>query len=106
MQVLFTHEFGVWLEKQERTTIVPRIAARIDNIKKKNFGDYKYLDDNLYELRFHVRSGIRIYYCIHKDVVVILLAGGNKDSQKRDITKAKRILKELDDGQIKRMEKF
>ena len=59
-----------------------------------HFGDYKPLGDDLYELRFHFASGYRIYYTLQQGQVVLLLIGGDKSSQNRDIEKAKTLLKD------------
>jgi putative addiction module killer protein len=50
------------------------------------------------ELRMRFGPGYRIYYVWRGDALIILLIGGNKDSQARDIAKAKRMAKEIDDG--------
>jgi len=53
-----------------------------------HFGDTKRLDRGVSELRFRSGSGFRVYYSKHQDTVVILLCGGDKSSQQRDIQKA------------------
>jgi len=63
--------------------------ARIEN---GNFGDYKQLSPDLYELRFFFHGGLRIYYSICDGKVVLLLYGGDKSSQKNDIEKAEKLL--------------
>jgi putative addiction module killer protein len=54
-----------------------------------NFGDYKHIENGIYELRFITKSGFRIYYFQENNKIIILLNGGNKSSRQRDITKAK-----------------
>ena len=71
---------------------------RIDKIKNENyFGDYKSVTNaiDIYELRIFISGGIRIYFTMKDKVLVILLCGGDKSTQSRDIEKAKEILKEL-----------
>lgn len=59
-----------------------------------NFGDFKFIDDGIYEMRIHYGPGYRIYYTKEDDVVVLLLAGGDKTTQKKDIEKAKELKNE------------
>ena len=54
------------------------------------------IDNNLFELRFFFGSGLRIYYTIRSEQVVLLLVGGDKSSQSKDIKHAKQILDELE----------
>ncbi|MDD3013754.1 MAG: type II toxin-antitoxin system RelE/ParE family toxin [Candidatus Gastranaerophilales bacterium] len=85
--------FSEWLESLEITDRA-RIRVRLDRIILGNFGDHKHLDNGVYELRFMNNSGFRIYYGIDNDIVVILLNGGDKDTQDRDIEKAKNYWKD------------
>ncbi|MCG8565163.1 MAG: type II toxin-antitoxin system RelE/ParE family toxin [Desulfobacterales bacterium] len=73
-----------------------RLLARLARVENGNFGDYKALTDNLFELRFFFGSGLRIYYTIQEDRIVLLLVGGKKASQNKDIEKAKTLLKALE----------
>lgn len=66
-----------------------RIIARIDRVKEGNFGDRKSLSDGLYELRLFFGPGYRIYYATIGKRIVLLLAGGSKKSQFRDIQTAR-----------------
>lgn len=60
-----------------------------------NFGDCKSIDKQISELRFFLGAGYRIYYTIKGDEIILLLNGGDKSSQAKDIKQAKDILKEL-----------
>ena len=62
-----------------------------------HFGDFKRIDSGLFELRFFFGSGLRIYYTIQNGRVVVLLAGGDKSTQTKDIEKATTLLNELED---------
>lgn len=66
-----------------------RIAKRIDRISEGNFGDFKSVGDGVSELRFTFGPGYRVYYMQRGNIVVILLCGGDKDSQGKDIERAK-----------------
>ena len=59
-------------------------------------GDWKVVGDKVYELRVHYGAGYRIYFAKKCDLIIILLNGGDKSSQPRDIEKAKILLKNLE----------
>lgn len=71
--------------------------ARLNRVENGNFGDFKKISTNLFELRFFFGSGLRIYYTIQDVRVVFLLVGGVKSTQDRDIEKAAALLNELED---------
>lgn len=83
-----------WLESLDKTTR-KRILLRFDRLRDGNFGDYKQIDDELYELRFMYGSGYRVYYTLAKETIVLLINGGDKKSQLKDIKRAKEILNKL-----------
>lgn len=83
-----------WLKSQDSATR-KRILLRFDRLKDGNFGDYKQLDEYLYELRFNFGSGYRVYYTIENNIIVLLINGGDKKSQVKDIKKAKEIITTL-----------
>ena len=72
-----------------------RIAIRIDRIEEGNFGDRRSVGGGVSEIRVNVGQGYRIYYTIRKRTVVVLLCGGDKSSQRRDIRRAQRMASEL-----------
>jgi putative addiction module killer protein len=65
-----------------------RIAKRIDRLANGNFGDAKSVGQNVSELRFTFGPGYRVYYTLRGKVIVILLCGGDKKTQARDIERA------------------
>ena len=71
-----------------------KILTRLDRLKLGNFGDCKTIGDGLAELRIHYGPGIRVYYSKIGNKVILLLCGGDKGSQSKDISKAKEYLKE------------
>ena len=81
--------FTDWLNSIKDRTVKKRIIDRIDRIKFNNFGDYKSVGDEVYELRLHFGAGYRIYYGQIEDIVILLLCGGDKSTQIKDIEKAK-----------------
>lgn len=62
---------------------------RIRRVASGNFGDHKAVGEGVYELRLFFGSGYRIYYALAGTRIVLLLAGGDKKGQSRDIEKAK-----------------
>jgi len=91
-EVRTTSEFDNWLDNLKNRTAVLRISARIDRIQQGNLGDVKAITDQISELRFFFGSGYRIYYIIEDKQIILLLNGGDKSHQKKDIKKAKAIV--------------
>ena len=83
-----------WLKSLDGTTR-KRILLRFDRLKDGNFGDYKQLDEYLYELRFTFGSGYRVYYTLENNKIILLINGGDKKSQVKDIKNAKEIVNKL-----------
>ena len=75
-----------------------RIDDRIRRVSDGNFGDTKSVGDGVQELRLPFGPGFRIYYVWRGPVLIILLHGGDKGSQARDVAKAKALAKEIDDA--------
>ncbi|MCI1274365.1 MAG: type II toxin-antitoxin system RelE/ParE family toxin [Clostridiaceae bacterium] len=86
--------FTIWYQSIKDLKTKIRIDKRIDRIQEGNFGDYKAISQDLYELRLTFGSGYRIYYTVENNKLVMLLVGGDKGSQSSDIQKAKSYLKE------------
>ncbi len=89
--------YNKWFSKLRDTRIKSRIMNRLDLACKGHFGDHKRLADNLFELRFTFGGGLRIYYAIKGGTIILLLAGGDKSSQQKDIAKAKAILERTEE---------
>ncbi len=60
-------------------------------LEQGNFGDHKHLDDGVYELRLFFGPGYRVYYGIHGEEIVLLLYGGDKKTQTKDIQLARKF---------------
>ena len=65
-----------WLKSLDGT-MRKRVLLRLDRLKNGNFGDYKQINDDLYELRFKFGTGYRIYYTIQNDTIILLINGGD-----------------------------
>lgn len=83
-----------WVKKQPKELVL-RIAVRLQRIAEGNFGDHKWFGD-IGELRFSFGKGYRLYYTIRQQEIVLLLLGGDKSSQERDIKTARMMLKKLE----------
>jgi len=92
-----TTYFSHWLTKLKDVRGKVSIIRRLKRLRNGNFGDYKSVGNQLYELRITTGPGYRIYYIQQETEMIILLVGGDKSSQTRDIEKAKRIAKEYQD---------
>jgi putative addiction module killer protein len=88
-----TPEFDAWLKALRNPVGKARIVARIRSAEAGNFGDCEPVGDGVSEMRIHCGPGYRVYYARKGDVVYLLLCGGDKSTQKRDIRQAKALLK-------------
>ncbi len=86
--------FTKWLEGLRDGQVRRRVLIRLRRVEQGNYGDCKSLQEGLYELRFDFGSGYRVYFGEEGDTVVVLLMGGDKNTQKKDIEKAKIYWKE------------
>ena len=97
-EIITTDTFDNWFENLKSIKVRSRIADRIDRIKEGNLGDVKTVGNGISELRFHFESGYRIYFIKQNDTIIILLCGGNKKTQSKDIKKAEEIAREVRNG--------
>jgi putative addiction module killer protein len=95
IEVRQTRVFAEFLNGLRDSRARARIAARIDRLAAGNPGDVKPVGDGLSELRIDYGPGYRIYYKQQGQVLIVLLCGGDKGSQKRDIAKAKELAEQL-----------
>ncbi len=86
-----TNLFSIWLRKLRDVKGRARIVARIDAAKLGNFGDCKGLGDGVSEMRVHFGPAYRIYYAQEGQSMYLLLVGGDKSTQEKDIAKAKEL---------------
>ncbi|MDO8804982.1 MAG: type II toxin-antitoxin system RelE/ParE family toxin [Elusimicrobiota bacterium] len=83
--------FGEWLDAISDLTAKAAIRARLDRVVNGNFGDHRGVGQEVWELRIHYGPGYRVYYGEDGPVIVLLLCGGDKQTQRRDIRKAQRF---------------
>ena len=95
LKVQLTEEFESWLDELRDTRARARIAARLKAATMGNLGDWKSLGSALFEMRVDVGQGYRVYFTKREKVVIIVLAGGDKSSQPRDIARARVVLAQL-----------
>lgn len=88
-----SNPFNDWFQSLRDKRLCAAVDARLAQVRSGNFGDFRSLGDGVFELRIHKGPGIRVYYGILNQEVVILLGGGKKGTQKKDITKAKKLWK-------------
>ena len=92
-----TEIFTKWLEALKDLRAKARILARIDRMRFGNFGDVSSVGEGISEMRIFYGPGYRVYFVQRGSEVVILLSGGDKSTQSKDITKAKEIARQLED---------
>ncbi|MFA5628020.1 MAG: type II toxin-antitoxin system RelE/ParE family toxin [Thiohalomonadaceae bacterium] len=96
IEVRTTARFTKWLKSLKDRRAKARIQARIDRVEMGHFGDVAPVGEGVSELRIFYGPGYRVYFVQKDAVVVILLSGGDKSSQKADIAKAKEIARQLE----------
>jgi putative addiction module killer protein len=94
IEVRQTTDFRDWLNSLRDKRAVEKIAIRIARVQSGLIGDVKYFD-GIGELRLDVGPGYRLYFRQRGNEIIILLCGGDKSSQGRDIKKAIQMAKEL-----------
>ncbi|MCP4046309.1 MAG: type II toxin-antitoxin system RelE/ParE family toxin [Gammaproteobacteria bacterium] len=96
--ILRTDIFDAWLSKLKDPRAKARIIKRIRSAERGNLGDCEPVGAGVSEMRIHFGPGFRVYFMRIGDLVYLLLCGGTKRGQSRDITKAKQLaqlLKEI-----------
>ena len=95
--ILRTDAFDLWLRKLKDSRGKARIIERIRSVERNNFGDCVAVGHGLFEMRIHFGPGYRVYFTRVGDVVYVLLCGGTKRGQQRDIDKAIRMASLLEE---------
>ena len=95
IEVRQTEEFSVWLHDLNDPNAVARVVARLRRMEHGNPGDVKSVGDGVMEMRIPYGPGYRVYYLQRGVQVVILLCGGDKRTQRRDIKRAQILAETL-----------
>ena len=90
-----TDVFDDWLRGLEDRKARARILARLDSVQLGNLGDVKSVGAGIREMRIHFGAGYLVYFVQRGKVLLLLLCGGDKSTQSRDIERARRILRDL-----------
>lgn len=92
-----TEEFILWLDRLRDARVRVRILSRLDRVAEGNLGDTKSVGETVSELRINYGAGYRIYYTKRRNVVIVLLIGGDKSTQEKDIKRAIQLARNLDE---------
>ncbi len=95
-QLKQTDVFEKWLSRLRDNAGKARIVARLDSCRFGNLGGTKSVGGGVREFRIHAGPGYRVYYAKRKNTILLLLCGGKKSTQSRDIARAKALLQEID----------
>ena len=96
IEIQETDTFSDWLQALRDGQAKARIAARVRRLAFGNPGDVKPVGEGISELRIRYGPGYRVYYIQRGAVLILLLCGGDKSTQDRDIQTAKRLAKETE----------
>ena len=95
-QIQQTDTFITWLSSLRDMRAKARIVARLEAVRLGNLGDTRSVGDRVSELRVDVGGGYRVYLTRRQRIVIVLLCGGDKSTQSRDIARAKQIARAIE----------
>ncbi len=95
IEILETNEYQRWFGELRDLAAQFRIGARLRRVSLGNLGDFKPVGEGVLELRIDYGPGYRLYFIRRGETVIVLLAGGDKSSQQRDIERAKELARGL-----------
>lgn len=95
--IKFTPEFDKWFNGIKDTTTKARLTARLKKAKFGLLGDVKSVGESVWEMREFFGAGWRMYFIQQGDVIIVMLGGGDKSTQQRDIVKAIALSKKLEE---------
>lgn len=96
-EVKILPEFDSWLNSLKDGMTKRRLAARLRKAELGNLGDVAPVGDGVSEMREHFGAGWRMYFVQRGSVVIVMLGGGDKSTQKADIKAAQKLAKTLED---------
>lgn len=89
-------QFSAWLESVPDVTVRSIVVARLKRLELDLMGDVEPVGEGVSELRIHIGAGWRVYFTQRGTQVIVLLVGGSKRTQKRDIKDAKALAALID----------
>ena len=95
-QIQETDHFAKWLVDLRDVRAKARILTRLDAARLGNLGDVKSIGGRVSEMRIDVGPGYRVYFTRRQRVVIILLCGGDKSTQAKDIAYAKLMAQQIE----------
>ena len=95
VEIVETHEFARWIDNLKDIQAQARIQTRINRLILGHPGDARPVGEGVSELRIDYGPGYRVYYCLRGDTLIILLAGGDKNTQNADIQTAQKLAREI-----------
>jgi putative addiction module killer protein len=98
LKIRKTAEFGQWMDGLRDERAKAKIASRIDRLVSGNPGDVESVGDGVSELRIHYGPGYRVYFTRRGLTLFVLLGGGDKSAQAKDIKIAKALAADLEPG--------
>lgn len=87
--------FDEWFDSLRDKKMQAAVDTRLARVRAGNFGDCKSVGGGVFELRIPLGPGLRVYYGLHGRQIVVLLGGGDKRSQPRDIRRAQQLWQEF-----------
>ena len=97
MHIEETEVYRDWINSLKDLGARARIQVRVDRLVHGNPGTHRHLTDGISELKIDVGPGYRVYYTIHGTRLLLLLAGGDKSTQRRDVEKAIRLARNYEE---------
>jgi putative addiction module killer protein len=94
-EVLTTDEFDRWLSDLADERARTKIASRVARLRFGNAGDAKPVGEGVSEMRVHHGPGYRVYYKQTNKTIIVILCGGDKSTQEKDVRRAKKMAAEL-----------
>ena len=94
--MLQTEAFRRWLDKLHDVHAVGLITRRLERVQRGNVGDIRSVGGGISEMRINYGPGYRLYFVRRGADIIVLLCGGDKGSQGRDVQRARRLARELE----------